>query len=580
MNDKVLTVKTAVGDVPVYKFIEKFLKITDKDGNVVPFILNDAQRRLYEEMCKQRQAGEPVRVNILKARQLGFSTFIAAIIFVEAIFNSNQNAVIMADSSTNASKLFEKYKFFYDNLPKELQFPLVRSNARELCVQHSRESKSSIRILVQGESTGRGSTNQFLHLSECAFWSELTTTLTSLLKTVSKTNINSMIFLETTANGFNEYKDRWDRDASGKTNFKPLFFPWYESKDYKLKYTGFDLLQHEEDLVAKYHLSMEQIARYRSEYLDLEENLSLLRQEDPSSPSEAFRTSGNTVFNGELLSRRKEELIKKRRVDSTTPLDENSYWLGFYSSKRTYSQDGNLIEIKDVKFIDSKNGDISIYQEPIAGHPYCVNCDPAMGGNDYFAIQVVDNYTLKQVAVYHRNKCDIDDVATTLVILGRYYNGALISSETNTTSYLLDFASKCGYKKIYKDQDVEDLSNRFANKFGYKTKQNNRQWMIDKFKISFREDYTFINDYETLCEMETFQVIEHKNGNEKVEATSGSHDDLVMAMCGIFLIRDKQRAYVLSQSNVEKSEKLASVFKDKKNQAQSNSYERFSGIKW
>ena len=28
--DKVLTVKTAIGEVPVYKFIEKFLKIQDK----------------------------------------------------------------------------------------------------------------------------------------------------------------------------------------------------------------------------------------------------------------------------------------------------------------------------------------------------------------------------------------------------------------------------------------------------------------------------------------------------------------------------------------------------------------------
>ena len=113
----------------------------------------------------------------------------------------------------------------------------------------------------------------------------------------------------------------------------------------------------------------------------------------------------------------------------------------------------------------------------------------------------------------------------------------MITGETNTTSYLLELCRKMGFKKIYQDQDVEDLSNRYMNKLGYKTKQNNRQYMIDLFKIAFREDPSIINDYETICEMESFQVVKNSKGKEKAEATGGEHDDLVMAMCGFYLCR-------------------------------------------
>ena len=55
-------------------YIENCLKIKTKSGTVVPFRLNDAQRKLYAVAKRQQDAGKPVRLIILKARQLGFST--------------------------------------------------------------------------------------------------------------------------------------------------------------------------------------------------------------------------------------------------------------------------------------------------------------------------------------------------------------------------------------------------------------------------------------------------------------------------------------------------------------------------
>ena len=218
-------------------------------------------------------------------------------------------------------------------------------------------------------------------------------------------------------------------------------------------------------------------------------------------------------------------------------IKNNQFKRGLFTYKAQHSLDGKRIELTGIEFIESRNGAVKIYKEPEPGHPYIVVNDPAQGGEDYYATHVIDNYTGKQVAVYHRNKCDADDAAYHMYCLATYYGNAMITGETNTTSYLLELCRKMGFKKIYQDQDVEDLSNRYMNKLGYKTKQNNRQYMIDLFKIAFREDPSIINDYETICEMESFQVVKNSKGKEKAEATGGEHDDLVMAFCGFYLCR-------------------------------------------
>jgi hypothetical protein len=528
--DKVLVIKTTAGDVPVYKFIEKFLFIEDAHGYRIPFILNDAQADLYKGMCEQRLDGEPIRINILKARQAGFSTFIAAIIFCSVIFNPGQRAAIVADIAEHASNLFSKYNFFYDNLPESIKnrLPKVKSNAKELVVSHG-DQTSSIRITVQGDSAGRSGTYQYLHLSECAFWDDLDLTLTSLLQTVSNDNKNSMVFFETTANGVNEYKKRWDNDYAGSTRYKPKFYAWHTNKRYVV--ADRDLREFHKpnwlaELEVDFKLTVNQVAWYYDKFLEFNMDLDRLRQEFPSNPVEAFITSGNSVFNAETLRKRKEEIIKNV-----------TFKKGVFTYKAEHSLDGKRIDISNIKFIESRNGSVKIFEEPIAGHPYIVVNDPANGGEDYYATHVFDNYTCKQVATYHRNKCDADDAAYHMYCLASYYGNAMITGETNTTSYLLEMCRKMGFRKIYQDQDVEDLSNRYINKLGYKTKTTNRQYMIDLFKISFRENPSIINDYETICEMEAFQVVRNSKGKEKAEATGGEHDDLVMSACGFFYCR-------------------------------------------
>ncbi len=545
----VITIRSSLGRLPVYKVIEKFLKIQDKKGQTIPFILNDDQADLYESMCLQRLRDEPIRIDILKARQKGFSTFIAAVIFVMTIFQPGQRAAIVADIADHASNLFDKYNFFYDNLPEEMQLPKKKSNAKELVVEYPSKETSSVRIMVQGVNAGRSGTYQYLHLSECAFWDDLEGTLVSLLQTVYTGNKDSMVFLETTAQGVNDYKSRWDNDVSGNTTYQAKFYAWFTSKEYRAdRLRDYDKPLWLEEYQAKYGLDEFQTLWFYDMYKTLNDDLDLLKQEYPANPVEAFVTSGNSVFNAELLAKRKEEILHKQ------PLKRGRFM--FYKES---SLDGNRISVSNIKWIDSRNGEIKIYEEPNPSHPYVIANDPAMSGEDYFASQVFDNYTGKQVAVYHKNKCDADDCAYQTYCLGKYYNDAMITGETNTTSYLLQLIYKCGYKFIYQDTDIEDLGTRYFNKLGYKTKTTNRQYMIDLFQIAFRDNPSIINDYETICEMESFQVVRNKNNNEKAQATGGSHDDLVMSACGFFYCRNAQRCVPLATNEAKKTRDIADL---------------------
>ena len=550
--DSVLTIPTAAGEVPVYKLMEKYFYIEDKNGHRVLFQMNEPQVVMYKSMCEQKLLGKPVRQDYLKARQLGASTFIDLFGFAWCIFVPGRKAAIVADIAEHASNLFEKFNYVYDNLPEELRPRRIKSNAKELVVQYANGQKSSVRIMVQGESAGRSGTYQFLHLSECAFWDNLHDTLVSLLQTVSNENLDSMVFLETTANGVNEYKRRWDRDFAGESSYAAMFFGWYVGGDYKVKENQlrlFDKPQWLVELQEKLGLSDYQAQWYYEKYEEFDGDLDKLRQEFPSNPVEAFITTGNSVFNAELLQKRKLEIIEQI-------LNTKNYKQGMFSYEAKFSEDGEVISVGKIQWVDSNVGHIRIFKKPERGHPYVVVNDPANGGEDYFATQIFDNYTGKQVAVYHRNKVDIDDCAFQMYCLLRYYNGclakdypesiddSLASGETNTTSYVLEMLHKMGYRNIYKDTDVQDLSNRFMNKYGFMTKTNNRQYMIDLFKVAFRKNPEIISDYETICEMENFENVKHANGKEKAEAANGSHDDLVMSCCGFFYCRERQRAYV------------------------------------
>jgi hypothetical protein len=107
--------------------------ITDKDGRRVKFEMNWAQERLFNSMHYQNA--------ILKARQLGFTTFIQLFMLDACVFNSNVRAGTIAHNLEDAKAIFrDKVKYPYDSLPDGstvLSPPVLTSRAFSGYLPHS-----------------------------------------------------------------------------------------------------------------------------------------------------------------------------------------------------------------------------------------------------------------------------------------------------------------------------------------------------------------------------------------------------------------------------------------------------------
>ena len=571
--EKDITITFIGKKYPLWVLMEKLLRIKTKDGQVVPFILNYQQVELYKAMCEQRRKGKPIRFNILKARQIGFSTFIAGVLFLIGMFTPNIKVGIVADVEGHAKNIFEKYETFYDHLDdSNPNFEYIKqyeraNGKRPACsykptLSHSRgqtlmktaKGDSLIEVIVAGEGSGRSTTYNYLHLTEAAFFQNLKVTLNGLLETVSTKDKNSMIFIETTANGMNEYKQRWDKDVAGQTSYVAYFSSWYTNPEYQED----DYIENpqlkpplmEEWLYRKqeeYKLTNAQIVWYWYKYLDKGDK-SIVLQEYPFCPTDAFITSGNALFDPEVTAKRKEEIVRDILPNVVS---------GQFTYKKQVSEDGEVILLKDSQFNEYRNGVIRIIDKPNPTHHYVITCDPNNGGSDSTGMQVMDNCTCEQVAVFQSNEMPLDKVAYQLVLLGYMYNTALISSEMNLGKVVMDYLMKCHYPKIYVRQDnaMDNYLQSVSTKFGHLTTKATRPIMIDSLKIAFRENPRMIKDYNTLVQMETFQNVEHvdKNGKStfKIEATQGNHDDLVTSLMAFFLVRNQQEVIARPQSTIE-----------------------------
>ena len=211
-------------------YIEHCLKIRTKSGEIIPFKLNAAQRKLYGIVHDQHAAGKPVRIIILKARQLGFSTLTEGMIFHACATRKNVNALIVAHREDATNNLFRMSKLFYDELPAPVKPMLRASNAQELLFENpsrrarDRERLPGLRSRIRcatagGKGIGRSDTLQYVHLSEYAFWPDgpdgKAATLAGILQAVPSTT-GTMVVIESTANGFEDFKERWTQRWPGR----------------------------------------------------------------------------------------------------------------------------------------------------------------------------------------------------------------------------------------------------------------------------------------------------------------------------------------------------------------------------
>ena len=252
------------------QYCEHFLKIRDKKGNIIPLRLKPAQEMLYQIIKEEHDAGRPVRLIILKGRQLGTSTEVEGLFFADAATRANVFTLIVAHVEDATTNLFNMNKLFYDNLPPEIKPMLKASNAQELVFENPTKDpvekkrnpglRSRIRCVTAGSrGVGRSFTLRNVHCSESAFWPNMTENMLGILQAVPDDK-DTCVVMESTANGYNEFKTFWDGAVSGENAFRPVFLAWYLDPDYRRPVPpGTEWTETEEQMRADYGLDDEQL---------------------------------------------------------------------------------------------------------------------------------------------------------------------------------------------------------------------------------------------------------------------------------------------------------------------------------
>lgn len=487
------------------------LTIQNKDGVEERFDIDGqfawAQRSFIQTIETQYNAGKPVRIIVLKARQLGISTATEGILFNWAFLHPGSNGLVIAHQADATSGLFEKTKMYWETWPFRPYFTLKYGTRREL---QWAETRSHIKVATaKNVASGRGSTLHAVHASECAFYPDPYTLMTGLNQTIPNKH-GTIVILESTANGRgNWFHKQWMAAEEGESEYIPLFFPWWKHYEYAMA-TTLNIrseLDPEERELLRMGASFEHIAWRRWAIVNKANgDLDYFMQEYPATADEAFIATGRPIFS---YSRLKKCFDRKKGIRGTLHDLQNG----------------------QVKFISDITGNLTIYKAPRPGDKrqdrYFVAGDPSLVLNgDPACIQIINRATFEQVAVWH-GRLDPMSFGEEMIRIGKFYNHATICPEVEgggqaTIATILNR----GYPFIWMHR-VPDRIVKGFNAYGWSTNWQRKSWAIGTLNRLVVDGSIHIHDQKTYDQLLNYTVLPNGDwGN----ADPDVHDDAVMAM--------------------------------------------------
>ncbi len=476
----------------------------------------------------------PKRYIVLKARQMGLSTLFEGLIFHDTSTNENKNSLIIAHEEPASQNLFQMSKLYYENLPDLIRPMKKYSNGKILSFENPEtdenkkqgnpglRSKISIATAGTGE-VGRSATIHNLHVSELAFFPDPKTTMLGLLQCVPD-EPNTMIVLESTANGVGDYfHELWIKAVKGENEFIPIFLPWFIDPNYSRPFrsesekqqfvgevestsinnNGETVYTYEYELMQKHNLTYEQLNWRKYTIANKCQGDELLfMQEYPSTPEEAFISTGRPKFSFKAL----------KKYQTITQEPERGY-LRINSDNK-------------VDFIPDAKGYVSMWKQPEPDKFYCIGADVAEGlAHGDYSCGLVGDEEFDIVAMWHGH-IDPDLFGIELIKLGKYYNDAYMGVENNNHGLTtLSIMKREEYWNLYFSKSYDRISDKLTQKLGWSTNARTKPLMIDKLAEFVRE--MFVGIYSDLIISEMFTYVIEDDG--KTNAQSGCFDDTVMA---------------------------------------------------
>mgnify|MGYP001559369554 CR=1 FL=1 len=293
-------------------YCAKNLKIRTKEGKVLPFIWNDAQRILHAAIEEQKAEKGWVRIIVLKGRQQGISTYVAARFYKKTSMAKGKRTMILTHLDSATKNLFGMAKTFYEQSASVLRPAAKANSSNEL--SFGKLDDSGYKVATAGSpAAGRSGTIQYLHASEMAFYPNAQEIMAGLGQSLPLVEGTEGI-IESTANGLgNLFHEYWVMAESGKSDYKAVFIPWFADRDYRRNDLVVDLSDDDVEYMEAYGLDEDQMSwRAAKISTDFAGDQDWFNQEYPATVDLAFQRIGHRP----LINTIKVSLARKRPLKS------------------------------------------------------------------------------------------------------------------------------------------------------------------------------------------------------------------------------------------------------------------------
>jgi len=439
-------------------------------------------------------------VMILKARQLGSTSYVALRFFFKTLLNKNFRCAVVAHTREAAEQIWKIYKTIYDHLPEWLRVESSSDNARELAFAHG----GYLRVGSAGSMSWRGSTFNAIHASEVAFWENTEESVRALFQAASD---GSEVILETTANGLNAFNRIW----YGSDGFTRLFFSWTMDPLYLNTRVPRTLTEPEQAYITEHELEPDRanwfVQTLRTKCLG---SMDTFNQEYPITPELAFLASGGPFF---TVRYPPEESNHHPKLKSTG-------WV--------------------------------IYEKPKEFRSYILGADPASGsqskGASYSAcvvIDITDRECMTVVATFQQ-KLPTWQFAKQILEKAEEYHALVVGEvwrggpgEEANGQAVLDYLLDAEYPYLYRRLSRERIGGQMQQLFGFATTSKTRPLMLGRAHEAIDMGHLDPVCCRLKSEMNSFRY----NESGRPMASEGENDDLVMSMSLAIMGLDQANFY-------------------------------------
>jgi len=424
------------------------------------------------------------------------------------LFGKNENCITMAHNWADTAIHLDRVKYFLDTMgSSEFKFSVTldKDTQRELFFP---QTNSRYWIGTAGSRAfGRGRDVTKLHLSEIAFYPD-----ESVITSVTEACVPKAVkIFESTANGVGGVFYRLWKESSAPASgspFKAHFYPWFDDPTNESdppERAPLGLTDRLKKLQEAYNLSDRKIYWYLQKEKSLADK-SLMPQEYPSNPMEAFLSSGRHCFNLHKLQQ-KVDLAYANPPLMTGDVEDNG---------------------KAVVFNPSDAGPLKIWKAPRQNRMYFVMADPGKGvvDGDWSVAQVFDRASWEQVAIW-RGRPDPGAFGEKLCELGYYFNNAIVGSELNESGWATNERMKRNkYPHVFNTKLIWPETEQKQSWDGFPTNEKTRSLILTALRNAVDDDTAYFNDPVTIEEMMTF--IQNPK-TLKFEAQAQCFDDCVIS---------------------------------------------------